>query len=464
MSVAQIGALISFTDATTIEAADFNSNYTDVRNAFNNLVTGSNRLAGGISINGALTVISGGVTVTAGGLTVASGGLTVSLGNLAVTAGDITMAAAASQLVPGATSFSLRNTADSADNLIIVDAGAATFRSSASFSGDVTVGYNDTASILIQGTNGAIAAGEVGIFEAANHLSISAEGGVRVLLDNNADSVTEDFAIYTDVTAATGTPLFKVEESGFVGINSASHAQITKGLSIDQDGADNIVLAFKSSDVVTVLTTAVTGPVETDDFATFLKTSAASGGLRVQSLAMDEAVSPVTVIESYGGTATTAKSSSGRSLVEVDVYEHDGANALADITADGNVFGVRGRVSGTTRTLLMVDEDGDLFADGGTTTTAVTVFDDHNDAQLIRAFDLARNAKGLIHSEWDRHVKYNEQELVDCGVLGAPIAEGGLVCVTQLQRLHNGAIWQAYVERQELAERVKDLEQKLLAV
>lgn len=40
----------------------------------------------------------------------------------------MTFAAAASRIVPGATSFSHRNNANSADNLIILDAGASTFR------------------------------------------------------------------------------------------------------------------------------------------------------------------------------------------------------------------------------------------------------------------------------------------------------------------------------------------------
>jgi hypothetical protein len=44
------------------------------------------------------------------------------------TSGAITITAAASKIVPGATSLSLRNTADSADNLIVTDAGAFTSR------------------------------------------------------------------------------------------------------------------------------------------------------------------------------------------------------------------------------------------------------------------------------------------------------------------------------------------------
>ena len=49
--------------------------------------------------------------------------------------GSLTLTTAVSKIVPGATSLSLRNTADSADNLIITDAGAATFRGAVAMSG-----------------------------------------------------------------------------------------------------------------------------------------------------------------------------------------------------------------------------------------------------------------------------------------------------------------------------------------
>lgn len=45
-----------------------------------------------------------------------------------ITSGSFTFTAAASKIIPGATSISLRNNADSADNLIITNAGAATIR------------------------------------------------------------------------------------------------------------------------------------------------------------------------------------------------------------------------------------------------------------------------------------------------------------------------------------------------
>lgn len=46
-----------------------------------------------------------------------------------VTASGFTVSAAVGKILPGATSLSLRNTADNADNLLLADSGAATFRS-----------------------------------------------------------------------------------------------------------------------------------------------------------------------------------------------------------------------------------------------------------------------------------------------------------------------------------------------
>ncbi len=286
------------------------------------------------------------------------------------------------------------------------------------------------------------------------------------------DEGLSNYALWSDdgvnrfdglITGKGGTIGIDIDAAGMVSINDTTNANMTIGLTINQGGADNQILAFKSSDVDTGLTTAPTATsVEIDDFVTFQKSSATAGGLQLQVMSVDTAVTPVFRIETYGGTATTTKTEAGRSLFEITAAEHNGSNTLANITEDGNVFGVRGRVGGSARALFMVDEDGDLFADGGTTTAAVTVFDEHDDAQLVRAFDLARAPDQVIRSAWDENLRHNEQALVDCGVLGDTIANGGLVCITQLQRLHNGAIWQAYCERQELCERIEKLEQLLL--
>ena len=75
-------------------------------------------------------------------------------------------------------------------------------------------------------------------------------------------------------------------------------------------------------------------------------------------------------------------------------------------------------------------------------------------------------------------MNYNEKTLVDAGLLGAPLAEGGLVNITGMIKLHTGAFGQVrntfYKIRDEFAElrskledayvKIGVLEQKLLTV
>ena len=63
--------------------------------------------------------------------------------------GTITMSTAASQIIPGATSWAVRNNANSADNLIILNAGDATFRASLTVQSTLTT--NGTLAEIAQG-------------------------------------------------------------------------------------------------------------------------------------------------------------------------------------------------------------------------------------------------------------------------------------------------------------------------
>lgn len=102
--------------------------------ATSQLIAGATNFAIRNNANSAnnLLLSNAGVATIRAGLTVTAGGATVTAGDVAITAGKISMAAVSSQLVPGATSFSLRNNGNSADNLILTDAGLATFRNAVS--------------------------------------------------------------------------------------------------------------------------------------------------------------------------------------------------------------------------------------------------------------------------------------------------------------------------------------------
>ncbi|KKM62283.1 hypothetical protein LCGC14_1523220, partial [marine sediment metagenome] len=77
MSFNQVGSITSFTAGTVIVSTDVNTINTTFKDSINSLITGSNELAGGISVGGSLTVASGGFTVTAGGIVLTAGVLSV---------------------------------------------------------------------------------------------------------------------------------------------------------------------------------------------------------------------------------------------------------------------------------------------------------------------------------------------------------------------------------------------------
>jgi hypothetical protein len=279
------------------------------------------------------------------------------------------------------------------------------------------------------------------------------------------DATDNSFRI-ADGNALGSGDRFIIDTSGTVYIGDTANANMTQGLTINQGAADNHILTFKSSDVAHGLTSYAGINTETDDFATFSKHVAGTdgGGLEINAIAENHADnSEVFQLWVSGGIANTDQTVDGTGLVDIIVQQHNNANARAAIIADGNVFTVRARMDDGAgegvHTRFLVDEDGDLFADG-----TLTAYDALDDAHLVRALDIAKNSKDLIRDDWDSFLKYGEDKLVELGILGARIEDGGLINVTGLQRLHNGAIWQGYTRQMEMQEKIDTLESRLLAI
>jgi hypothetical protein len=113
----------------------------------------------------------------------------------------LTMSAAASKIVPGATSLSFRNNADSADNLLIADAGGATFRTS------VTVGsslvFTTAASKIIPG---ATSLSHRNNADSADNLIIT-DAGVSTFRSNMVMGTNNATFSGTKATAVIGNAL-----------------------------------------------------------------------------------------------------------------------------------------------------------------------------------------------------------------------------------------------------------------
>lgn len=79
--------------------------------------------------------------------------------------------------------------------------------------------------ITIDGTDGAIAAGSIGLFEASGSIAISSRNEVHVLLDNDANGTTNAFRVYTNAaTSGAATEVLTVSEAGTLAIGSGSKA------------------------------------------------------------------------------------------------------------------------------------------------------------------------------------------------------------------------------------------------
>ena len=292
-------------------------------------------------------------------------------------------------------------------------------------------------------------------------LSAGADGALRFtnagensikIPDNQASALIIEEANDAYMTFITTNSYEGVNFSKKVFINDTANPKSTMGLTINQAGNDDEALSFQSSSVGH----GMTDQTEADTYSFMKKANASEGGLNLSALA-DTGTSIVLNIDAMGGAANTTKTTGGWGLVNVNVRQRSGTN-IGAVDSDGNVFSVRAySPSASLLTKFMIDEDGDVYA---VNTTVQAFSDDKDDVKLLRALDHTRaghgTTKGFVKSKWDEFVKYNEQDLVDAGVLGDTVENGGMWNVTQHVRLQNGALWQMYERLLTMAENLEN--------
>jgi len=158
------------------------------------------------------------------------------------------------------------------------------------------------------------------------------------------------------------TVYFMITEGGKVFIGDDANANVTQGLTINQAANDDETLSLKSSDVAHGLTS----DSETDTFASFTKSSAADGGLTINTWS-DTTISTNPTLSfavKAGANADTAKTTSALGIINVDVRQHTGANAYADVVSDGNLLVMRARQAGAATTRFVFDGEGDFWLGG----------------------------------------------------------------------------------------------------
>jgi hypothetical protein len=203
----------------------------------------------------------------------------------------------------------------------------------------------------------------------------------------------------------------------------------------------------------------MTSQTETDTYGILKKRADATGGVALSGFSSGTQGMGLAAQATSSNVTKTA--SGARTNITLDCLLAP-SNTPAVHGSQANLVGITNYTAGT---IWMVDAEGDIYSP--TTNAHIEFTDSYDDAQLVRTLDhvqAGEGRKGLIRDKWDEFVKYNEQDLMDAGVLGAPVSEGGLTNTSQLQRLHTGAIWQGYTRQQEMQERIDTLETKLLAL
>ncbi len=179
-----------------------------------------------------------------------------------------------------------------------------------------------------------------------------------------------------------GIEHLRLDSSGQLFLSETANASMTKGITINQGSSDNEILAFKSSDVAH----GYTSLCETDTYGFFQKQYAAQGGLSIYGVIEDVGVYTALGLLAYGGTAQTGKTSSDVGLISLYASEISG-NAMADVTANGNIVAMRARKSGAFATVWILDEDGDTWQPGRVTAQELGFIDGGSAVDIIRDED-----------------------------------------------------------------------------
>ena len=325
-------------------------------------------------------------------------------------------------------------------------------------------GVNTATAIYLEREDTSVAINnEIGRLSWRGGESGSEDNVAQIVVDADAawtaSSSASRMEFYTTAAGATnGTERMRITSAGNVNINdTTTNANMTVGLTINQGANDNEAFALKSSEVAHL----ITNYAETDTYFHIKKWESAGGAHLEGFSAVDDSggsnVSTIAMrIVGYAGVTDTTKSTSGTAPIQL-VSGLKSGSAAGDVASNGNLLVVAGYAADTQ---FIVDLEGDYHYNG-----SGSAFDDYADAELVRAFDLERNSEKTIRNQWDEQVRYNKKDLEDAGILGRVSPEEkekghrGLVNGAQLQRLHNGAIWQLHCHQQSLKE-VVDYQQE----
>lgn len=211
-------------------------------------------------------------------------------------------------------------------------------------------------------------------------------------------------------------------------VSETTNTFMAIGVTINQEGNDNQILAFKSSDVAHGMSTLT----ETDTYGVNKKINPTSGGLRIEGYT---GASEALYLQGDGATDVTTKTTASTAYVGIAASKKSGTSH-SSIGANANILVIRNH--GTARWIL--DAEGDVFYGGS---DDGTITDNYNDSELLGGFRAIMSPQDSpAHKRFAGFIRETEDILVQQGVLTARLADGGLVSDTALKGLLIDAIIQ----------------------
>ena len=253
----------------------------------------------------------------------------------------------------------------------------------------------------------------------------------------------------------TGTNTGSWENAALPNAPSNPHLN---GLHIHGGSGDRMHLALSSSDtIVSGSGHGMTSEAANGIFGSLEKVNPTCGGMMINGwLRTGEKVA--LQLRAMVTDEQTSQNATATCPLLVNVYKASGTG-VQSISTSGALFGVS---NANNNVKFMSHANGNIYTDGVLSHNA---WDEYNDAELVRALDhLNPTMKGYVENKWDEYITYNEETLVEMGILGDTVANRGLLNVTGLQRLHNGAIWQLYSSLKDQQEEIKSLKEQLVAL
>lgn len=226
------------------------------------------------------------------------------------------------------------------------------------------------------------------------------------LIGRGPDAATNaSFQIITTRSDGSNTIVpFTIDSAGKINIpnttyvgSSTTNTFMTTGITIQQGGADNEILALKSTDVAHGMTSIA----ETDTYATFAKLGGADGGLILRGFTE---TTPGMFIVGDSGTEDTTKSIGALSSIMLQAELKSGTTAGA-IGATSNAVVIRN--GGNAR--FIFQGDGTSYEDVG---TAWVNYDDHDDIALLTDLSIAASrSDDAIHRRFANFLRYSPEML-----------------------------------------------------